>query len=81
MEEFYISNVEKYDEKIFELCLLLINKVKGIYIQMNFWYFNYYYTQTELQVITKFARNVSDIEINNLNFNNVSKLFLNISKN
>ena len=64
----YIWKVKKYDEEMFIYILLLVNKVKQIHIRME----DYFYLYMRLQIITKFARQISDIKTRNFNFKNVS---------
>ena len=63
-------NVEEYDDRMFDVILLLINivKIKMLYIQIT----SEVTSDKELQYIAAFIEKLSEIENRNLTLNNVS---------
>ena len=70
IEEFYITGLKNFDEKLLSSIFIILNflKTKKVSVQMM----NYLTLQTKLEIIIRFARKISDNETTSLTCSNVS---------
>ena len=70
IEEFYITGLKNFDEKLLSSVFIILNllKTKKVSVQMM----NYLTLQTKLEIIISFARKISDNETRSLTRSNVS---------